>query len=474
HAAFHSGRLPNLARVLGGLELARAVQVPVLAPAPSVTFCSQACLFTGAHPRDHGIPGSEYFDRFGRSNNGVPRHFGFDVGDTLAVDDAVRVFTSGLAARQLQVPTFYERMAASGRPAIVAGNMYARGAEIWLKPSVLELGRVIKGGRLFGMEGSDYDRHVLDGLLRHLRAHGLPDRAIVTMYFLGLDHESHDQGPDVLAEYLSQHVDPMVGELWDALAAAAPGRSIFVGLFSDHGQIAVPPDEAHAIHVGFPTSQALGRFFAAFGLDVLDYPGEDADCNAVATLNGGLAHVYLRNRAGAWCDAPIFARDVLPVARGFWAAERSGRYAPELRGVVSGVLVRNVERDGWEARYEAMAPDGSLLPLADWFERQPAELYADPVHRLDNLAGRLSGDVLLISNYAAGYHFGNAHHGVHGGLHPDDSWATLVYAWPGASETQWDAARCAAVAAIESRCRTEGGRVATTADMLVGLEAVLA
>jgi predicted AlkP superfamily pyrophosphatase or phosphodiesterase len=106
-AALGNGRLPNIERFLGGLQLAKGVQLPVLAPAPSITFCSQASLFTGAHPGQHGIPGNQFFDRFGSRNQGVPRHYAFDVGDTLAADDAVLVFTQGLASNCLCVPTLY-------------------------------------------------------------------------------------------------------------------------------------------------------------------------------------------------------------------------------------------------------------------------------------------------------------------------------------------------------------------------------
>jgi len=39
----------------------------------------------------------------------------------------------------------------------------------------------------------------------------------------------------------------------------------------------------------------------------------------------------------------------------------------------------------------------------------------------------MSGDILLISNYSGGYYFSGPLRGMHGGLHPEDSFATLAF-----------------------------------------------
>lgn len=468
-AALAEGSIPNLAGLLGGPDLAHGLIVDALAPAPSITFCSQASLFTGAHPKAHGIPGNQFFDRFSRP----PRHFAFDVGDTLAVDDAVRVFVDGLASNRLLEPTCYEKMAAQGKTSVVAGNMYARGAQTWLKPSLAKLARFTKGGNLFGMDAAEYDGHILQAALRHLRQHGLPD--VLTVYFMGLDHESHHHGPAKgQLPYLVEQVDPMVGQLLQALEAHSPLSNYLISIFSDHGQIDVLPDDQHSLRLGFPFDKEMGHLFNALGLDVHDFPGEDPDCDAVMALNGGLAYVYLQKKDGRWADPPLFDRDVLPVAKAFWEAHATGQYAPELKGALAGVLLRNVERHGWGAPYAALTPRGDLLSLEAWFAAQPEGMYADPIHRLDNLAGLYSGDLILISNYAEGYYFGKEIHGVHGGLHPDDTLALLAYAWPGAPAQDWARVKAAIAGAIEARCTREGGRMPSTCDLLVGVEAALA
>jgi hypothetical protein len=476
-AALAAGKLPNLAGLLGGPDLARGTIIPATAPAPSITFCSQACLFTGAHPKDHGIPGNQFFDRFGTYNGdgrhrGIPQFFAFDVGDTLEVDDAVRVFTDGLAAQRLMAETFYERMAAQGKTCVVAGNMYAKGAQTWIKPSLANIARFTKGGNLFGMSSREYDEDILTRLLAHLKQ-GLPD--VLTLYFMGLDHDSHHYGPaHGQMPYLVDHVDPMIGKLLHTIHHSQfliPNSPFLVSIFSDHGQIEVIPDDPHSLRLGFPFDKEVGDFFTALGLDVHDYPGEDPACDAVMALNGGTASVYLQKKDGHWAEPPLFERDVRPVARAFWQAHATGKYAPELRGALAGVLVRNVERDGWEAPFAALTPDGDLLPLPDWFATQPDGLYLDPVHRLNNQTGLFSGDLLLISNYAGGYYFGKEIHGVHGGLHPEDSHATLAYGCPGADAEDWARMKAAIEEAIAARCAAEGGRMPSTCDLVVGVEA---
>ncbi len=474
-SALTEDRIPHISRLLGGPEVACRAQIPVLATAPSITFCSQASLFTGAHPSQHGIPGNQFFDRFGTHSNGVPRHYAFDVGDTLAVDDAVRVFTDGLAARCLQRPTLYQHLAERGWRSVVAGNMYAAGAGTWLKPSLTDLARFTKGGNLFGLSSAEYDRRILDDALNHLDKHGMPD--ILTIHFLGLDHESHIHGPGAQMDYLVDYVDPMIGALWDAIASLTTDRSVLVALFSDHGQIEVIPDDRHSLRLAFPYERELGHLFDALGLDVHDYPGEDPNCDAVVASNGGLAYVYLRNRQGRWAAVPDFERDVLSVGRAFWEAHTTGKYAEEVQGALAGVLIRDVENDGWYAPYRALTPEGEMASLEEWFvtcrDVPPERLYSDPVHRLNNLAGPMTGDLLLISNYAEGFYFGAPITGIHGGLHPEDSRAVLAFGFPGMDETKAGAMCRAITDAIQTRCAAEGGRQPSTADLMTGLMVVL-
>lgn len=469
--ALNDGKIPVLAKLLGGQDLQRGLEVKALAPAPSITFASQASLFTGAHPKDHGIPGNQFFDRFGDFSKGTPRFYAFDVGDTLAADDAVLVFTHGLASNCLRVPTLYEKLAQKGYRSVVAGNMYANGADVWLKPSLIDIARFTKGGNLFGMSSSEYDGEIIEKAIKEIEKNGIPD--ILTIYLMGLDHESHHHGPQAQYQHLVDVIDLLLGQLWDALLAAQADYAPLVAIFSDHGQIKVIADNEHSLRLAFPFEKEIGHLFDALGLDVHDYPGEDPDCDAVVASNGGLAHVYLQNRTGHWADKPEFERDVLSVAAAFWEAHETGNYATELKNALAGVLVRNVAADGWNAPYQAFTPEGKLLSLEAWFSQQDPDLYRDPVQRLNNLASGMAGDMLLISNYAEGYYFGAPIEGVHGGLHPDDSRATFFVGAPSMGAEAWQATRQRVGQAIDKRCQAEGRREPSTSDLYTALKAAL-
>lgn len=470
--ALESETIPNLAKLVGGKHLSRGMQLPALAPAPSITFASQASLFTGKHPKEHGIPGNQFFDRFGTFNGGVPKHYAFDVGDTLAADDAVLVFTEGLASQCLQAPTIYEMVSEKGLKSVVAGNMYAGGADEWIKPSLMDIARFTKGGNLFGLSSEEYDREIVDKSIAHLDKHGVPN--LLTVYFMGVDHESHHHGPQAQLRHLTDVIDPMIGELWGGISQKLNDAKMpLVAIFSDHGQIQVIPDDKHSLRLAFPFEREIGHLFDALGLDVHDYPGEDPDCDAVVASNGGLAHVYLQNRTGHWQDIPDFGRDVLPVAQAFWEAHLTGKYATELKRALAGVLVRNVELEGWHAQYQAITQDGTLHTLEDWFSKYSDDEYIDPVTRLHNLTGLLAGDLLLISNYRDRYYFAQPIAGVHGGLHPDDSISTFIFGWPSASQEDWLNVKHKIENAIQKRCQEEGNRHPSTADLVTGLTAVM-
>lgn len=470
HEALLAGQLPNIAQLLGGTQLERGLELPVLSSAPSITFCAQASLLTGTHPKEHGIPGNQFFDRFGIDNNNVPRLYAFDVGEMLKILDGLAVFRDALAAKRLETATIYEKMAQKGWRSTVAGHMYAEGATHWLKPSLIDLGRFLAGGEILGLESAEYDQGVLDNLLQHIKENGLDN--ITTMYFLGLDHESHDHGPDAAqADYLINHVDPMVGKLWQTVRDIE--SDFLVAIFSDHGQVETIPEDQYALCVGFPFGGEIGQLFDSLDLDLYTHLAQGANYNAVMTLNGQLAYVYLQNENRSWADVPRFERDVLSVGRAFWKAHRKGKHAPDLEQALAGVLIRNVERDGWDAPYQALTPDGRIISLEEWFAQKSADLYIDPVNRLNNLINIYCGDIMLISNFAAGYYFGHKLSGVHGGLHPHESRAVLAYGWPTATQAQWKIAKERITQAIYARCQAENNRPPSIVDMVTGLEALI-
>jgi hypothetical protein len=456
----HEGHAPNLARLLGGPDAACGLHLDPLSPAPSITFASQTTIFTGLPPGQHGIAGNEFFDRFGLHNNGKPRFYAFDVGDALAVDDAVEVFTgpAGLVGKTLapEQPTLYELAAAHGLTSLVVYNMVARGATHWIRPNLLDIARFIKGGGLLGISAAQYDTHMLDELIQRLRSAAFPD--IVTAYFMGLDHYSHQHGPGAQLDYLASVVDPQIGRLVDELESGSRLSNLLAVVLSDHGQIGVIPDDRHSQRLGFPFDREMGYVFDALGLDVHDYPGEGPNCNALVACNGGLAYVYLRRRKAGWGETPSFVDDVQRVASAFWRANQTGAYDSDLQDALAMILVRDCEQDGWRAEYQVFTPQG-LIPLGEFLAAHPEIETAEAVSRLDSLVGPMTGDLLLVSNYSGGFYFGAPITGIHGGLHPQESRAVLSLGWQGASPEQLTALRQAAQSVV-------GARPSTLADLL--------
>ncbi len=474
HTALAAGALPNLERIVGRGASRTAYHVPAISTAPSITFTAQASIVTGCHPGAHGVAGNETFDRLGRISNGSPRHFGFDVGDTLAVDDAVAVFTgSGLAARYLapECPTLYERAAARGLTSVVAHHIYARGAQTWLPPDLVDIARFTKGRGALGLEAGAYDAGMLRTLLKYLETGSRPN--ILMVYFMGLDHHSHAHGPASQPDYLREVVDPQVGLLLDALAARGLARNALFVLVSDHGQIEAIPDDQHSLRLGFPFDLELGHVFKALRLDVHDFPGEDPNCDAVMGLNGGLAHVYLQRRDRHWADFPRYQEDVLPVAEAFYAMNAAGRYATELHDTLDLVLIRNVERDGWNGMYDVYLGAAGTQPLGDYLAAHPELPYVDAVNRLRLAASPTTGDLILVAKGRAGFYFGSPTRGVHGGLLPGESEAVLSFAMPGGDAETLVWLREIIAGVIAARCANEGNRCPSVADCASVIAALL-
>jgi hypothetical protein len=467
--ALAAGDLPNVERIVGGRDGKTACHVDALSTAPSITFAAQASIFTGQHPAAHGIAGNESFDRLGRISEGRPRHFGFDVGYTLAVDDAVAVFTGdGLASRLLsrETPTLYEVASEHGLASTVVHHMYARGADAWLRPDIIDIARFTKGKGALGLEAGKYDAEMLDRLIGHLDAGNCPD--MLTTYFMGLDHHSHAHGPSSQPGYLRGVIDPQVGRLLEALAAHGMLRGALFVLVSDHGQVEVTPDDRHSIRLGFPFDRELGHVFSALGLDVHDIPGEDPACDAVMGLNGGLAHVYLQHRAGRWADPPRYTEDVLPVAQAFFDMNETGMYEDELQGSLELVLVRDAAPSGahesWQGEYRAYLGGGQTQPFADYLAGHPEIDYPDAVNRIRLATSVMSGDLLLVAK--EGFYFATPMLGMHGGLLRGESEVVLTFAWPDGSADEIARLRETAERVVADRCAGEGNRQPSVADVM--------
>ncbi|NDC37439.1 MAG: alkaline phosphatase family protein [Proteobacteria bacterium] len=464
------GTVPNLATLLGGADAAERL-IPCVSTAPSITFCAQATIATGAHPGQHGVPGNDFFDRDGRTNGGSPRHLGFDVGDTYAVNDAVSVFRSRLADAVLNrdTPTIYESMAAAGGESLVAHSMYARGAQQVIGPWLTDLARMTVLRGIFGMRRGEFDAHMLRQVDRSLER-GSPD--LLALYFMGLDKEAHEDGPHQQGPYLREVLDPQVGELVRIMRKRGLFDDTIVALISDHGQSPTPGDDAHSVRLGFPFDRELVHLFTALRLDVHDYPGKAPKVDAVVGLNGGIAHVYLRNREGEWREPPRFADDVLRVAEAFVEMNRDGRYCAELKGTLDLILVRDSSQ-GFHAPYQVYEPGGALRTVAEVFAARDPARYPDAEARIRLLNSPLSGDIILLAQAERGVYFGKPGlRGVHGSLLKEDSESTLALSLPGGTRGEQAAVRQRFVETASARALEERRSRLSIADLSFALRKI--
>ncbi len=470
--ALQDGKIPNLARLVGGRDWQHGLRFDMVSTAPSITFCCQASIVTAAHPREHGITGNQFFDRFGKVS-GEPRHYVYDIGGhRMAFGDTLNVFLNDLASKSInpELPTLYEVAAQHGATSTVIYHMYGRGATHWIKPGIDDWRNFFTLNEALGISSKKYDQTMTAEAIQHLRGGHRPD--ILMLYYWGLDHTSHIHGPKSQYPYLTETLDPMLGEFLAAYESLGLMEDTLFVIFSDHGQIEVYEDTRHCLQLRFPPLDlGIGYVFKALKRDVLDMPGETrVDC--VMSMNGGLAHLYVRPKRRNWQTPPHLQRDILPLATAFWEATTTGRYYNGLFNALDLILVRNTEQDGWYGPYQAYTPQG-LIPLQQYLDMRPDLQATDPIHRLEALSSPNSGDILLLSNYAEGYYFSYPYKGVHGGMHPEDSRALLAYGLPCAEGEHVAQLNSTIAAAIEKRCQREGGRQVTLADIAHGIRAAM-
>lgn len=463
--ALEAQTIPHLASLIGGQDCNFGIQFEAVSTLPSITYCCQASAITGAHPSQHWIAGNQFFDRFGRLTGGRPRLYQFDY------QDAPAVFLQGLAGAAInpEVETIYETAARHNRTSTVAFHMYAHGAQHWLKPGIEDWADFVFG-EAPGF-GARFDQAMINDVLEHLEMGARPD--LLTVYFFGLDHESHIHGPQIQTTYLSEVIDPQIGRLLQALRKEDLLSETLFAIFSDHGQISVTNDDRHNLKVGFLIDREIGDVFQALKLDVYDHPFEGLACDVFLVPAGGMASLYIRRCEGDWSQPPQFDHDILTAAEAFWQANREGLYSTDLYQALDMILVRDVENQGWYAPYQAFTPQG-LISVENYLSQHPEIEAVDTTNRLAALSSPSSGDILLFARTAEGYCFSTLpYRGSHGGLHPDESLAVLAFGMPEAAPAAIDELRKTLRTAITARCRAEGNRRSGNVDLAYGLRAVM-
>ncbi|MBI2898748.1 MAG: alkaline phosphatase family protein, partial [Planctomycetes bacterium] len=317
---------------------------------PTVTFAGHAAIFSGTDPGRYKIAGNEWFDR----TLDVPYKFAFtgdNQGET-GMGDSYDSFINGVANRRLLasgVTTVYQDAQREfGYRSVVAHNMYygdGASAAAWASygrlDMLLYLGKPKWLGGLWLLTPLS-DRHMAAKARRAVLARdryvtlgdqiGAEDArslAIVTLYFAGLDHVSHESGsPRTVADpaagysgkqldYLVESVDPYVGGFLESMTDVTYKNTTFI-FVADHGQTTMNVQEGErgakircfaqsrrvpTLHKFQDLLYETGYFpagtYTLTGLDSggTQIPARPVDASAVVGLNGGMAHVYLRRLA---------------------------------------------------------------------------------------------------------------------------------------------------------------------------------
>lgn len=339
-----SGKLPNLAALLGGDRLSHAyLDDTFLANLPSTTMPAWVSVQTGYGAGESGVSGNEYFVRETRDFV-CPAPVSFtDPEPTLAI------YTDEYLNEQVEVPSVYERIHAHDRDALVwvGMNHFYRGADRLLLTKRTLLVKAVQGFiesniRKLGGYRSRHayealDKAAIGALVKELdRSRAVPD--VLTLYIAGTDvytHVSKKTPDESRTEYLVEVADPALAPFVEKLRQRyALDRWVIVT--ADHGHTQIVHDNEHAIETGpegpFGLLERTG-----FRMRRPKHHVHDNDpFSAVAAYGGPMACLYLADRSTCpgsddrcdWTKPPRYREDVLVAAEAFHQNNIDGSWRP--------------------------------------------------------------------------------------------------------------------------------------------------
>jgi len=475
--AVRSGQMPHLARVLGqpaGDDFEHGILLRTLSILPSTTMAAWTSIYTGEPPARTGIPGNEWF---------VREEGRFFAPAPVTIDEfthTVEMLTEDLMGRALRVPTLYERL---DRRAFVALAPIYRGADLFVFPApeavggvFLETAQGITSGESVSREAySEMDEETVENLAESIERHGIADLQVI--YLAGTDLFAHvTEDPTAKTrEYLGDVTDPAIRGLLRLYREAGIDERTYVVVVSDHGHTPVLEDDRHAL--GATGSDEPAALLEHVGFRVrppkLELADEEGDYQAVLAYQGAMAYVHLADRstcpdAGMPCDwrlPPRLEEDVMPVARAFFEASRTGAGVPQLHGALDLVFAREPRGYQEDARPFQVFDGDSLVPLPTYLERNPRPDLIRLEERMNWLSagpyGHRSGDVLLLAMSGQErpieqrYYFSNEYRSWHGSPSAQDSYVPLLIAHLGQSGRE-----------LRSRLRLDAGAELSQLDVV--------
>jgi hypothetical protein len=449
------GRLPNLATLLGGDQLAHAyMDDRFLSNLPSTTMPAWVSVQTGVGAAESGVPGNEYWVREAREFV-CPAPVSFhDVKPTLSI------YTDDYLNKQVMVPSVYERIHARDRDALiwVGMNHFFRGADRLLLTKRTLLVKVLQGfietqlERISGYKSrrlySALDRGAIGAIVKELdHSRAVPD--VLTLYIAGPDLYAHvaQKPPDAArAEYLIEVADPALAKLVSKLREKrALDRWVIVT--ADHGHTQILDDWQHAIGTGpdgpFGLLTKVGFRMRGTKHHVR---GKDR-FSAVAAYGGAMAYLYLADRTTCprandrcdWTRPPRYREDVLAVAEALHVNNIDGRIVPAMRGKLDMIFVRQPRPfSAIDLPFEVYVGGGQTMPIDDFLRAHPHPTYVALADRMEELAvgpyGERAGDILLLAHNGdrdrpeGRYYFSEPYRSWHGSPSRLDSEIPLIVA----------------------------------------------
>lgn len=394
---------------------------------PSITFAAQATITTGETPDIHEIVGNQFFDRLGALTEGKPKFYALDVASGIDAIDAAKVFMvpgQGNKLLSKEVPTIYEIARASKKVSLCTYHMYSRGAHYWIRPKLHELFLLKKYWKILDKFPAWFERQMMKRLINHLSNSSFPN--LIMTYFMSLDAISHRDGPDAQFNYFLEVVDPLLLELIETTRKRTKNSKTLFIIVSDHGHAKVRKDKSFSLKAIGALDQRLSPIQAlrergSFNLN---------SSNLVLGNNSGLGYLYVREKASKWNTPPSFALVKETALTFLNASNEEAPFEP-----ISGLLVRNVEEDGWEADYMGFLPTGETISLVEYFSRLTGQFHSKIPEIIGSMSTSFSGDILLLPNTELGFSFGEGFLGNHGGITNDEQECVLSLATPGEGET---------------------------------------
>ena len=454
HRAIRDGRMRRTAELLGtptaepGMYEHAYSAPDIVSILPSTTIAAWTSIFTGAPPAETGITGNEWWAR----NEGV--FYAPAPVSLTSRAQAVRMYTDGLVGDIADAPTLFEQLDLRSHVSMLQLH---RGADLLQLPELANLGDlftetvedVVLGKRHDPGTFRETDESSVASVLSDLEKNGIPDLQVV--YLGGVDLVTHYAADplDAQQRYLGEVIDPLVGKVLDAYQEGGALADTYVLFISDHGHTPVLGDDAHAL--GMEGDDEPPALLEQVGFRVRPFAltADEQDFQAVVAYQGAIAYIYLADRSTCalagesckWDRPPRLAEDVLPVARAFFEANRSGEGLRALRGTLDLVLARMPTKPGGTAAFQVF--DGAkLVPVAEYLAANPRPDLVRLEERIRQLTegphGSRAGDVLLLAKSGMGrpiedrFYFGEeGYTSWHGSASAQDSRVPLVLAHPG-------------------------------------------